>query len=280
VQVVIQGSKNNEIYVLNAATGKPVYKPITVGPPGVNNINDGLTSNSVPPANLTASQALFGTNQEICPGTDGGIEMAPAIAGNILYVVTQNACGQMSPGPYPYKGATINGYLYVGDPAASQNATVYAIDASTGQPVWHVNLPERYQGSSLVVSGGVLYAIDRAGILYEFNAQNGHQINSYELGGLGAAGVAVGEDTSGNMMMFAPSGGGDLPNATPGVLTAFWLGPNGQTSGTISGSTTTGSPLGGLEEPIIIVLGVVVVILAMVVLLRRREPTGARAPSR
>jgi len=274
VQIVTQGSKNNEIYVLNAATGKPVYTPIKVGPPGVNNWNDGLTSNSNPPANLTASQALFGTNQEICPGTDGGIEMAPAVSGSTLYVVTQNACGEMTPGPYTYKDATINGYLYTGDAAASQNATIYAINLSTGQPIWHVNLPNRYQGSSVVVSGGVLYAIDRAGILYEFNAQNGHQLNSYELGGLGAAGVAIAEDTSGNMMIFAPSGGGDLPNATPGVLTAFWLGQNTTTNGNSSSSSTvTGTTFGGLEQPIIIVLGVLVVVVAMYVLLKRRAPT-------
>ncbi len=276
-QVVIQGAKNNDIYVLNAATGKPVYAPIAVGPKGFNNWNDGLTTT----ANLNASQALFGTDQEICPGTDGGIEMSPAISGNMLYVVTQNACGEMSyaPNAYPYKGETINGYIYTGDPAASQNATVYAIDLSTGTPVWHDNLPNRYQGSSTVVSGGVVYGIDRAGILYEWNAQTGALLDSFELGGLGAAGVAIGEDSAGNMMVFAPSGGGDLPSATAGLLTALWLGPNSQTSGT-SSSTSTGLSVGGLEQPIIIVLGVLVVVLAMYVLLKRREPTQPRAPSR
>ena len=273
-QVVIQGSKNNDIYVLNAATGKPVYAPILVGPKGFNNWNDGLTAT----ANLNASQTLFGVNDEICPGTDGGVEMAPAISGNTLYAITQNACGEMAPGPYPYKGETINGFIYTGDPSASQNATVYAIDLSTGKPIWHDNLPNRYQGSSAVVSGGVLYGIDRAGILYEWNAQNGALINSFELGGIGAAGVAIGEDSAGNMMVFAPSGGGSLPDATAGVLTAFWLGQqtSTQTSGA-SSSTSTGLSIAGLEQPIILVLGVLVVVLAMYVLLKRREPTRPAA---
>jgi alcohol dehydrogenase (cytochrome c) len=277
VQVVIQAAKNNDIYVLNAATGKPVYNPIAVGPKGVNNWNDGLTST----ANLTASQSLFGNDQEICPGTDGGIEMSPAISGNMLYVVTQNACGEMSyaPDAYPYKGEEINGYIYTGDPSASQNATVYAINLSTGTPVWHDNLPNRYQGSSTVVSGGVVYGVDRAGILYEWNAQTGALLNSLELGGLGAAGVAIGEDSSGNMMIFVPSGGGDLPSATAGLLTAFWLGGPSSTSGT-STSTSTGTTIAGYEQPIIIVLGVLVVVLAMYVLLKRREPTQPRVPSR
>ncbi|MDA4115436.1 MAG: PQQ-binding-like beta-propeller repeat protein [Thaumarchaeota archaeon] len=281
VQVVTQASKNNEIYVLNSATGKPVYKPIVVGPPGINNWNDGLTSNSTPAANLTASQSLFGNNQEICPGTDGGIEMAPAISGNMLYAVTQNACGEMSPAPYYYKGVTISGYLYTGDPSASQNATVYSIDLSTGQTVWHSNLPNRYQGSSAVVSGGVLYVVDRAGILYEFNQQTGTLLKTKNLGGTGASGVSIGEDSNGNMEVFAPAGGGELGGATPGILVAYSLPGGLSTTGTGSTSSTstsssTGQPIAGLEQPIIIVLGVVVVVLAMYVLLKRRTPTQAR----
>jgi len=280
IQVVTQGSKNNEIYVLNAATGKPIYAPIKVGPPGINNWNDGLTSNSSPPANLTASQALFGNNQEICPGTDGGIEMAPAISGNMIYAVTQNACGQMSAAPYYYKGVTINGYLYTGDPSARQNGTVYAIDLSTGKAVWHYNMPNRYQGSSAVVSGGVLYTVDRAGILYEFNQQTGALLKTKSLGGTGASGVSIGEDSGGNMEVFAPAGGGELGGATPGILVAYSLGQITSTTGSTSGTSTsssTGTSFAGLEQPIIIVLGVVVVVLAMYVLLKRRTPTQARA---
>jgi alcohol dehydrogenase (cytochrome c) len=272
VQVVTQGGKNNEIYVLNAATGKPVYAPISIGPAGKNNWNDGLTSDSNPPANLNASQSLFGIDQEICPGTDGGIEMAPAIDGNMLYAVTQNACGEMTPGPYTYKGETVSGFLYLGDPSAEQNASLYAVNLSTGKAVWHDNLPNRYQGSSTVVSGGVIYAVDRAGILYEFNQQTGKEINSYGLNGVGAAGVAIGEDGAGNMMVFAPAGGGSDPEPTSGVLVAYWLGQTTTTGSTSGVATSTGTSLGGLEQPIIIVLGVAVVVLAMYVLVRRRAP--------
>jgi len=268
-QVVTQASKSNDIYVLNALTGKPVYPPIAVGPPGKNNWNDGLTSDSIPPANLNASQALFGVGQEICPGTDGGIEMAPAIDGNMLYAVTQNACGEMTPGPYTYKGETLSGYLYTGDPSAEQNATLYAINLSTGKAVWHDNLPNRYQGSSAVVSGGVIYVVDRGGILYEFNQQTGKLISSVGLNGVGAAGVAIAEDAQGNMMVFAPAGGGSDPQPTSGVLVAYWLNQPPPASGT---STTTGTNLAGIEQPTIIVVGVVVIVLAMYVLVKRRAP--------
>lgn len=198
--------------------------------------------------------------------------MAPAIDGNMLYAVTQNACGEMTPGPYTYKGETVSGFLYLGDPSAEQNASLYAVNLSTGKAVWHDNLPNRYQGSSTVVSGGVIYAVDRAGILYEFNQQTGKEINSYGLNGVGAAGVAIGEDGAGNMMVFAPAGGGSDPEPTSGVLVAYWLGQTTTTGSTSGVATSTGTSLGGLEQPIIIVLGVAVVVLAMYVLVRRRAP--------
>jgi hypothetical protein len=179
----------------------------------------------------------------------------------------------MTKGPYPYKGATINGYIYSGDASASQNSTLFAINLSTGQPIWHFNMPNRYQGSSAVSSGGVVYVVDRGGILYEINAQDGTVINSQSLGGVGAAGVSLGRDLSRNayMMLFAPAGGGDLPNATPGILYAYWL-------GTITTNTKTdqGIETGVLQEGAIIVLGVLVVVLAMYVLLKRRPATQSR----
>jgi hypothetical protein len=125
-----------------------------------------------------------------------------------------------------------------------------------------------------VVSGGVLYVVDRAGILYEFNQQTGALLKTLNLGGTGASGVSIGEDGQGNMMVFAPAGGAELGGATPGILAAYWLGTSTTTSGTNSStSTTTGTTFAGLEQPIIIVLGVVVVVLAMYVLLKRRTPT-------
>jgi alcohol dehydrogenase (cytochrome c) len=275
-QVVIQGTKGSQIFVVNAATGRLVYKPVFIGPPAENAWNDGLTTSTTPPANLTASQALFGNNKRICPGPDGGIEMSPAIAGNTLYVATQNACGIMTAGPYPYKGSIIQGYIYNGDPSASQSSTLYAINLSTGQALWQYDMPNRYQGSSAVVSGGVVYVVDRGGIMYEITAQNGTLINSLSLGGVGAAGVSLARDISRSacMMVFAPAGGGDLPNATPGVVAAYWLGGSTCTIGT----TTVAPPSGtGLEQPIIIVLAILVVVLAMYVLLKRRAPTQPRA---
>ncbi len=167
-----------------------VYNPIQIGSPSVNSPNDNEVGSS---ANLTLSQSAI-TNEEICPGPDGGVEMSPGYTNGTLYVASQNACGLMFAGPVTYKGHTINGFVLNGDQATAENATIYAINIGTGKIVWQYNLPDRYQGSAIVVSGGVVYAVDRAGTLYALSQSSGTLLRSISLGGVGAAGVAIGED--------------------------------------------------------------------------------------
>jgi len=252
-KVVIQGAKDNYIYVLDAATGNPVYAPIYVGSPALNNLNDNLVAT----ANLTLSQSsMVGTR--ICPGPDGGIEMSPALDGANLFVASQNACGLMITGPVTYKGETFQGYVYEGDPTAPQNSTLYSINLQTRAVNWKFPMPDRYQGSSAVVSGGVVYVVDRQGTLYLLNEQTGQLIRSWQLNGIGASGVSIGEDSSGDMMVFAPAGGGDIPTSTAGVVVGFALSGGG-------GSSFAPS----LYEGVAIGFGVAVVVLGLVFLTRR-----------
>lgn len=260
-KVVIQAAKSNYIYVLDAQTGDPVYPALSVGPKSINSPNDNAGS----AANLTLSQSVM-VGKRICPGPDGGVEMSPALDGNNLFVATQNACGLMFKGPVTYKGQTIDGYVYNGDPSASQNATVYSINLSTGSVNWKFELPDRYQGSSAVVSGGVVYIVDRAGTLYALDEQTGHAIRSFPLGGLGASGVSIGRDISGNMKLIVPAGGGDIPTATPGVVLGFGLAVTQQNAGGGGGNSFL------VREVPTIALGALVVVLSIyVILLRSRK---------
>ena len=258
-KVIVQAAKNNYIYVLDAASGKPLYDPIKIGPQSSNNPNDNAGSNS----NLTLSQKVMVGNR-ICPGPDGGVEMSPAIHDGVLFVVTQNACGLMTTGPVTYKAQTINGYIYNGDPSAPQNSTLYAISLSSGQRNWKFEMPFRYQGSSAVVSGGVVYVIDRSGVLYALDEQSGNVLKSINLGGLGAAGISLGETLRGEEALFVPAGGGDLPSPTPGVVLAFALPAN------------TAPPPGiSIEEITSIALGVVVIVMALYIIAKRGARRGA-----
>jgi alcohol dehydrogenase (cytochrome c) len=263
-KVVIQAAKNNFVYVLDAASGQLVYSPILLGSPASNSPND----NQVATANLTASQASM-VGGRICPGPDGGVEMSPALDGNNYFVVSQNACGITYAGPVTYKGQTIQGYIYEGDPTATQNSTLYSLNLATGQVNWKFGMPDRYQGSSAVVSGGVVYVVDREGTLYMLNEQTGALIRSFALNGLGAAGVSIGEDPTGRMMLFVPAGGGDIPSQTAGVVVGLAL-VGGGASGSGSG------PQLQLIEEAAIVAGVVVIVVGMLVLLRKASKAEPR----
>lgn len=263
--VVIQAAKNNYIYVLNAATGKLVYNPIKIGSPNFNDPND----NAVASANLTASQSSI-AGMRVCPGPDGGVEMAPGYDNNTLFVASQNACAIISKAPVTYKGQTINGYIITGDASAPENSTIYAVNLSTGEMEWQFSSSNRYQGSAIVVSGGVVYAVDRAGILYALNEQTGTLLRSLSLGGVGAAGVSIAEALNGQVELFVPAGGADISTPTPGVVLAFSV-------PTTTGTTTTVSS--GLSQPILEVttatFAVIIVALSMVILFRRSGPRKA-----
>jgi hypothetical protein len=175
----------------------------------------------------------------------------------------------MIKGPVTYKGHTLQGYVYEGDPTAPQNSTLYSINLATRTVNWEFTMPDRYQGSSAVVSGGVVYVVDRQGTLYLLNEQTGQLIRSWQLNGLAASGVSIGEDSRGNMMVFAPAGGGDIPSPTAGVVVGFGL------SGGASGGT---SPL-SLYEGVAIGFGVAVVVLGFLFLARRGKFWSSRTRS-
>jgi len=260
-KVIVQAAKSSYVYVLDAGTGKPVYSPLRVGPPSLNSPNDNAGSAS----DLKASQQAI-VGKRICPGPDGGVEMSPAVHKGTLFVVTQNACGLMTVGPVTYKAQTINGYIYNGDPSAPQNSTLYAIDLGNGQTKWKSEMPFRYQGSSAVVSGGVVFVTDRAGVLYMLDEQSGKQLRSINLGGLGAAGVSLGQNLKGQEILIVPAGGGDIPAPTPGVVLAFAL-----PAGTIGVQAAGGL---GFQEILTIALGVVVVLLALYIIAKRGRGGG------
>jgi alcohol dehydrogenase (cytochrome c) len=267
-KVVIQAAKNNYVYVLDALTGKLVYAPIKIGSPNFNNPNDNEVGSN---ASLSLSQSSI-TNVQICPGPDGGVEMSPGYDNNTLFVASQNACGLITTGPVTYKGHTINGFILQGDTSSAENATIYAINIGTGAIEWQYNIPDRYQGSAIVVSGGVVYAVDRAGILYALNEKTGALLRSISLGGVGAAGISIGQSLSGQTMIFVPAGGADIPTATPGVVLGLTVLGQGNSTGT-SGGTAGNTQNSTILELSTAALAIVVVVLSLVILVRRIHAT-------
>lgn len=270
-KVVIAATKNDYVYVLDAKTGKPVYEPIKVGRPYENIINDNAGNN----ADMAASQRQL-LGKIWCPGVNGGIESSPAFDGKTLYVATQRVCGQIIEGPVTYKGRVIQGFIYGAAPGARQNSSLYAIDVENRRIKWIFEMPNRYQSAAVVVSGRVVYAIDRAGFMYALDAENGRQLRRWSWGGLGAAGVTIGATARGEMYLLAPSGGGQVGTNTAGIIAAFAL-PNG-----FSPIGTVPSPDGfgqaGTSDVLLIAVAVVAVVVVMAAVLtlskRRKNQTN------
>ncbi|MBI4609706.1 MAG: PQQ-binding-like beta-propeller repeat protein [Candidatus Rokubacteria bacterium] len=232
-KVVINGSKNSYVYVLDASTGQPVYEPIRVGL-HQNTLND----NAGAGADMTAThEALVG--KVVCPGPSGGIAHYPALADGILYVVSQTACGTVIHGSgdilheeLSYKGGKIEGYRWKVLDEPPHRSTLYAIDLATRTIRWEFEMPHRYQSAAVIVSGGVVYAVDRGGVFYALDAQTGRLLRRILFGGLGLSGASLGANSRGEMMLFVPVGGAEpfrTPTARrPGILAAFGLPEAGQ----------------------------------------------------
>lgn len=263
-KVVVAATKNDHIYVLDAKTGKPVYEPIKIGKPYENIINDNAGNS----ADMTASQKQL-LGKIWCPGVNGGVEHPPSFDGKILYVATQRVCGQILTGPVTYKGKIMDGFVYGSAPGARQNSSLFAIDLSSRKIKWVFEMPNRYQSASIVTSGGVVYAIDRAGYMYALNAETGQLLKRWSWGGLGAAGVTIGATARGQMYLLAPSGGGQVGTNSAGVIVAFAL-PNGVSPGTSPSPDQGLSVIGDIGLMAIAIVAVVIV-LAIVMMMNSRK---------
>jgi len=263
-KVVIAGAKNNYVYVLDAASGKPIYDSIHVGPPS----KDVLNTNAGNNANMLLSQDAE-VGKQICPGFTGGIDAGPAFADQTIYVLTQNFCTTYVKDKKDYKGVAIDGFEHVAVNTGAGNASIYAIDASNGRTKWRFDLFNRQQYSSVTTSGGMVFVVDRVGIVYALDQQTGKLLRTWDFGGLGGAGVSVGATARGEMMLFVASGGsGELQTRTSGVLAAFAL-----PKGTVAPVQVQQGQQGGLDTLTLAAFGVAVVavIYAVAITLRFRK---------
>jgi hypothetical protein len=94
--------------------------------------------------------------------------------------------------------------------------------------------------------------------------ETGEMIRSIYFGGLGAAGVTIGKNPLGEMMLFVPSGGGEIIVPTPGTITAFGLREQIDTS---AGSIFS-------DEVTYIAIAVAVVMAGIVAMSYRRKITS------
>ena len=202
-KVTIGGTKGNHVYVIDAETGKPIYSPVRVGynttPLNANMDNDADMLRSLEPG-------------VYCPGHGGGINAGLAFAYNNIYVSSQRVEQRAEWHRGKYRGKPMK-TIKLTNTDSPQYSTISAIDAGRGEIKWSFFIPNLYQSAGLVVSGGVLYGVDRKGTLYMLDAMNGELLRSVALGGAGSAGVSVAALKSGEMRLFVPvTGTAGSPN--------------------------------------------------------------------
>jgi polyvinyl alcohol dehydrogenase (cytochrome) len=107
--------------------------------------------------------------------------------------------------------------------AASPGATEYALDRSTGAPLWQAPLGDGTHYQSTSVANGVVYTIDGNGFLDAFDAVSGSVLLQRPMssdtgsatGGLTSGGIAIADHTLFVATAQAPA------NGTPGFLVAY-----------------------------------------------------------
>ncbi len=87
-----------------------------------------------------------GTNYGVVPTSDGVIDSPPAVSGDMVYLANRR------------------GGLFL------------ALDASTGEEVWSMSTGETLNGSSPVISDGVVYAAIPEDGIYALDAETGEQV--------------------------------------------------------------------------------------------------------
>ena len=256
-KAIMAGSKTDHVFVLDALSGKLIHEPLRLGNQAFNVPNDNAGNN----ADLKNSQKTL-VGKTFCPGGNGGIEHAGAFASNTLYYVSQKVCWTVTEGPVNYKGKDMQGFIYGAAAGERQNATMFAIDVSDMSIKWVFEMPNRYQSSGVTVSGGVIYAVDRASVMYAIDQETGKEIRRIQWGGLGAGSITLGATARGDMMLFIPSGGGQVAANTPGIIAAFKL---------PEGATDSSAIIGTTNEIILLLIALITVMSAIYIVFKIRR---------
>ena len=275
-EVVIKTCKNGYLYELNAVTGNLIWAwspPSGVGSQTgparcdvcymLNPLNKTQMNLDFPSALLNCAPAfttacLSGPQPPFLawPSEIAGFEDEQAYdpANNQIYATSHMV-------PY-YEGyVPVNSSDYLGGGAGgivtlpcatcgtiANNSTVWDINATTGQIVWHYSgAPLSFQGfrGQTDVSGNIVYTTLSSGDILMLNAKTGALVRDYYIGAPMDVGVSIGASVGGQEYILVPAGTCSLeavttcPGSTPGDIVALTLVGQPSTSTSVSTTTTT-----------------------------------------
>jgi outer membrane protein assembly factor BamB len=268
--VILKSCKNGYLYELNAVTGNLIWAwdpPSTVVPRcSLCYMFDPLNATQMTfafPTQLLAGQGTVVPGKSAVltyPSVLGGFEDEQAFDPSLNYVF---AAAQDVPAFDAYVGLNSSTYFNsIGEGitpsnpdtcsslfcSAENNATIFAINASSGAIAWKYLIPDQGYRGGMTVSGGLVYAGTSSGSLYILNARTGALVKNYYIGGPLNVLPSVGATLTGQeeLVLFtgAPAGAVSWGATVPGDLFALTLTnvpppSTGTTSATTTATTTT-----------------------------------------
>ncbi len=221
-EVVIKGCKDGKFFEMNAQTGAliwsftaPTLKYAHYSDPSIFNVPTNQTDMRV--HNWPNYPSVNGFIQN--PFYLGAIESNPAFdpTNNEAFVVVYNnptpvCAGDTIPpaGAYPTGGGPCHGTPakpITSPPSDVLNATLWALNAGTGQPVCSYNIGDiGYRGGISVTNGMVI--IPRSDGNVDFVSEsNCQKLTSTFIDGALVTNMAIGEDANGNVKLIMPASG-------------------------------------------------------------------------
>jgi outer membrane protein assembly factor BamB len=199
--VVYVGNTNGAVYALNATNGTELWRNTTGLADSSPAVANGVVYGGNNYGYFYALNANNGTqlwNDQILP-----VQSSPAVANGVVYVgvVDEQFGGGYVNAFYATNGtelwrnmtgladsspAVANGVVYVGN----TNGGVYALNATTGGPLWNYTTGGAVQ-SSPAVANGVVYVGSNDNNTYAFNATTGTKLWNYTTGGAVQSSPAV-----------------------------------------------------------------------------------------
>jgi alcohol dehydrogenase (cytochrome c) len=295
-EVAYKGCKNGYLYALDAATGQMYWSfhAPSIKLVGYSHLLDPTSSAQMKLPWLNyPSKSYYAANAF-------NIESSPAFdpTTNTIFITTFNLPGYNKVLPIKGPGIAYGAFgLNFFDPNAPKppgptNATVWGVDASTGQPRWHYDMDKIAFRGGVSTTGGMVFVPRGDGFLTVLGGSDGKVLLNKFIGGELITQASIGADANGNVQVVMPASGAATTGfalgfpSSPGFMFALSLPAGAQSTTSVSTSVSTslstivstltvaGTSTGIDPTTFYSVAGVAVVLLIVtgVLAVRRRSP--------
>jgi glucose dehydrogenase len=165
VRAVAEAGKSGYVYILNAASGKPLFSPVAY-------VKEGHS----PPT----KKGTF-----VCPGSVGGSPYSPLAFDPqtaAAYVTGVNLCQILKVTTSQQGGEKEYGGVRITPNGEKPTGTLDAVNVTTGKLLWKRAMPTPMIGGASTTASNLVFTGDQHGTLYAIDARTGKTLWSANLG--------------------------------------------------------------------------------------------------